>query len=80
MAFTLDKRLWLTSDRENVVDEGHPDAAFLLGGEGDEISDDEAARLGLKPSKKAANKADDKSANEPANKAANKAAKVADNK
>lgn len=60
----LDRKLWLTADREKVVEDGDPNAAFLLGNEGSEVPDDEAKRLGL-GSKKAA---------EPANKAAKPAA------
>lgn len=61
----LDRKLWLTADREKVVEDGDPKAAFLLGNEGAEVPDDEAKRLGLTGSKKAA---------EPANKAAKAAA------
>lgn len=46
--FTLDRRLWLTADKSQVVEDGDPTAAFLLGGVGHQISDDEATRLGLK--------------------------------
>jgi hypothetical protein len=57
----------LTADREKVVEDGDPAAAFLLGGEGAEIPDDEAARLGLGKRKQQAP-------------AANKAAKPSSNK
>lgn len=63
--FELDRKLWLTQDRERVVEDGHAEAAFLLGGPGDEIAADEAERLGLKQAKQAANK----QAVEPDNKA-----------
>lgn len=59
----LDRKLWLTADRDKVVEDGSPQAAFLLGSEGTEVPDDEAERLGLsaKPAEKqsapAANKA-----------------------
>ena len=62
---TLDRKLWLTPDKDRVVEDGDPEAAFLLGNEGTEVSDDEAERLGLI-----------KAAKEPAN----KAAKAAENK
>ena len=65
----LDRRLWLTAGKDRVVEDGDPEAAFLLGSAGEEITDDEADRLGL--GKKAAKKAA-----EPAN----KAAKAAENK
>lgn len=71
---TLDRKLWLTADRENVVEDGDVNAAFLLGGEGDEIPEDEADRLGLKkrskkPSEdKKAETPEDKQADAPANK------------
>lgn len=41
-----EKRMYLTSDG-TVVDEGHPDAAFLLAAEGQEIPNEEAERYGL---------------------------------
>jgi hypothetical protein len=44
---TLVERTWLTRDRSEAVPDGHPDAAFLLGGEGDSIPIEEAERLGL---------------------------------
>ena len=67
----LDRRLWLTADRDRVVEEGDPDAAFLLGTAGKEIPDAEAERLGLtaKPQAKQSAPAEDKQAAEPANKA-----------
>lgn len=61
----LDRKLWLTADRERVVEDGDSEAAFLLGNVGTEITDAEAQRLGLKQAKKSA----DKKADEPANKA-----------
>ena len=42
-----EERLWLTADRERVVGEGDPEAAFLLAAEGDTIEAEEAKRLGL---------------------------------
>lgn len=42
-----DRRLYLTADKETVVEHGDTRAAFLLAGEGSEISMPEAERLGL---------------------------------
>lgn len=42
-----DRKLWLTADKARVVEDGHPDAAFLLATPGYTIPIDEAARLGL---------------------------------
>jgi len=41
------ERLWLTADRDHVVPEGHPDAAFLFAGAGKSIRRVDAERLGL---------------------------------
>lgn len=46
--FIADRRIWLTEDRSQVVEEGDEKAAFLLAGEGDEVPEEEAERLGLK--------------------------------
>lgn len=40
-------RLWLTADRERVVPDLHPDAAFLLVGEGGTMLRKDAERYGL---------------------------------
>lgn len=70
-----DRRLWLTADRERVVEEGDPEAAFLFATPGKEISDADAEKYGLKPAKakaaeaKQAEPAEDKQAPAPANKA-----------
>lgn len=69
----LDRSLWLTADKDKVVEDGSPDAAFLLGNEGTEVPDDEAERLGL-TGKKAA------PAEKQAEPVANKARKPAENK
>jgi hypothetical protein len=42
-----DRRLWLTLDRTRVVEEGDPDAAFLLAPPGTVIEPSDVARLGL---------------------------------
>lgn len=65
-----DRRLWLTADRDRVVEEGDPDAAFLFVTPGKTVPDAEAARLGLTKGSKASAKAEDKQADAPANKAA----------
>jgi hypothetical protein len=81
--FTLDRKLWLTADKERVVEDGHPDAAFLLGSAGTVIAEAEAERLGLKTAPKTALKAaeapqeepaEEKQAAAPANKARKKTA------
>jgi hypothetical protein len=43
----LAARTYVNADSTKVVPEGHVDAAYLLGGEGDEVSDETAKRLGL---------------------------------
>lgn len=45
--YRSDRRLYVNSDRTAVVPEGSPEAAFLLVGEGGEVDDAEAKRLGL---------------------------------
>lgn len=52
----LDRTLWLTADKDKVVEDGSPEAAFLLGNEGTEIPDAEAERLGVKAKSAPANK------------------------
>lgn len=59
----LDRKLWLTEDRAKVVEDGDPNAAFLLGNEGTEVPDDEAKRLGVKAKSAPANKAKSAPAN-----------------
>lgn len=74
-----DRKLFLTADRERVVEEGDPDAAFLLAAPGKQISDADAERYGLKPKAKAeakqADEPDNKEAPAPANKARRSAKK-----
>lgn len=43
----LTARTYVNADSTKVVPEGHADAAYLLGNEGDEISAETAERLGL---------------------------------
>jgi hypothetical protein len=47
MAYIAQQRLYHTQDRQKIVEEGDPNARFLLIGQGAIISDDEAQRLGL---------------------------------
>jgi hypothetical protein len=70
MGHIADRKLWLTADREKVVEDGDPAAAFLFATEGDEITDEDAKRYGVKAKAKPA----DKQAPAPANKAAAKPA------
>jgi len=44
-----EQRLYLTADREQVVPEGDPEAAFLLAASGQIIPQKEADRLGFLP-------------------------------
>lgn len=43
---TVDRRLYLTADRERVVEEGDPDAAFLYAAAGRRVPREEFERLG----------------------------------
>lgn len=62
----LTERTYVNADSTAVVPEGSPDAAWLLGLEGDEVSDETAERLGLiaapKKGKKAKATADQEAA------------------
>lgn len=50
-----DRRLWLTEDRAQLVEDGDPRAAFLwASGPGAEVLEDEAARVGYRADKSAA--------------------------
>lgn len=62
-SWRVDRKLWLTSDKERVVEDGHPEAAFLFASEGDEITDEDAKRYGVKQAAAPANKARGASAN-----------------
>lgn len=64
--YEADRRLWLTADKERVVEDGDPEAAFLLASKGTEIDDAEAERYGLT---KAKAPAPDKAKAAPADKA-----------
>lgn len=47
MPYTSDRRIWLNADKTKVVEDGSADAAFLLVGEGGQLSDEEAEQYGL---------------------------------
>lgn len=53
--WTAPKRIYVNADRSKVVDESDPEAASLLVGEGGQLDEAEARRLGLldKPDTKA---------------------------
>ena len=53
---TLTERTYVNADSTAVVPEGSAEAAWLLGVEGDEISDETAERLGLNAPKKSRSK------------------------
>lgn len=57
MPFKSDRDIYLNADKSAVVEEGDPDAAFLLVGAGSEIDDTEAAKYGLKSTGKTEDKA-----------------------
>lgn len=68
-----EERLFLTADKDAVVPESDPRAAFLFAAPGDEISDEDAETFGLakpkaKPAAKEADPPADKQAPAPANK------------
>jgi hypothetical protein len=75
MAFKTDKRLYLNADKTKVVEEDDTDAAYLLAGAGDEVSDEDAKTYGLKAPKKTevtevkAEEAESKQEPQPENKA-----------
>jgi hypothetical protein len=45
--FVTDRKLWLTADKSEVVEDGDPRAAFLLASAGKEIDAETAERYGL---------------------------------
>jgi hypothetical protein len=47
LALIADRKLYLTRDKERIVEEGSPEAAYLFANSGTMIPDAEAARLGL---------------------------------
>lgn len=56
MTVTADRKLWLAADKETVVEDGDAGAAFLFASPGDEISDEDAKRYGVKSKSKPAEK------------------------
>jgi hypothetical protein len=52
MAVRSDMRLWLNSDKSRVVEDGDPDASFLLAAPGQLISDKDVERYGIKSGRK----------------------------
>lgn len=54
MTYTASKRIYVNSDRSKVVEANSAEAAFLLVGEGGELSDEDAAKYGLGKSEKKA--------------------------
>lgn len=52
--FTATERLWLTADRERVVRDGDPSAAFLFATPGKAISTEDVERYGLTKSRRTA--------------------------
>lgn len=72
----LGESLWLAADRETVVAEGDPRAAFLLATSGKRLSRDAAERYGLVKARK--QPADNKMASPAENKAADIVAGVGD--
>lgn len=58
--FVAKDRLWLTEDRERVVEEGDHEAFYLYAVPGDEVPIAEAERYGLVKGKKQAAKPADK--------------------
>lgn len=77
-AIEAGEKLWLTADRDRVVKDGDPEAAFLLATPGKRIPLDEAERLGLTGKSKA--KAKPKPETKEAAPAEDKVADVAEDK
>jgi len=48
--------VWVTAERDRIVDEGDSAAAYLLAAEGGEIPEEEAKRLGYRAQQRVANK------------------------
>ena len=70
--YIADRKLWLTSDREQVVEDGDPRSAFLFATEGTEVPDEDVKRYGLKAKARPANKETQAAADKEAAPAANK--------
>lgn len=72
-SWVADRRLWLTAERDRLVEDGDPAAAFLFCAPGQPVAMEEARRFGLvdpKPKAKAVEKPEDKAASPPADKGA----------
>jgi hypothetical protein len=67
MIYEGKEKLFLNADKDKLVKEDSPEAAFLFAAPGDEVDDDEAKRLGLS-GKKQAEPAANKAASKPATK------------
>lgn len=52
MPYQSDRALYLNADKTEVLEEGDPNAAYLLVGAGSELDDSEAAKYGLKSAPK----------------------------
>lgn len=77
--YTAPAKLWLTADRERVVEDGSPEAAHLFLAEGHQIPEEMAKQYGLvkakaAPKDKAADKPADKAVKKPADKSGSKKA------
>lgn len=70
--FVTDRKLWLTADRERVVEDGDPAAAFLLASAGKELDAETVEKYGLKAAKPAEDKGGKQVANKEAKSAENK--------
>lgn len=46
---TVNRRLWLTADRDTLVEDGDPRAAYLWAIEGDQVTQEEAERVSYQP-------------------------------
>ncbi len=73
---TLDRKLWLTEERDRLVEHGDPDARFLFGVAGRRMNGAECKRVGYKPNSKIA--ADDETAQTVASDAEKQAARELD--
>ena len=57
---TSDRRIYLNADKSKVVEGDSPEAAHLFAVEGDDVSDEDAKRYGLKFDTKAQKPAENK--------------------
>lgn len=69
-AWEADRRLWLTADRERVVEDGDPEAAFLFCTRGVQLTAAEVQRYGVGPRRELEPEpeSEEKSAERPADK------------